>query len=79
MCTIAQWGEAMKRDVKTKQIEKSLNKLGSLAADATDTLIKANEATEAIAAKLISIQNEIEQIYTTLEEPLLLYDYEKDK
>lgn len=61
-----------KKTVKSKQLEKSLSQIGTLAAIASDEIEKANVATQAASQKLMQLQSEIEQIYITLDEPLVI-------
>lgn len=60
------------KDIKNKQLEKWLNELGKLSANATDDLAKANEVTSSISDTLVQIQKIVDQMYITLEEPLEL-------
>ena len=61
-------------DAKNKKLEKTLSQLGTLTALATEEVDKIHSASQVAKDKLVQIQQEIEQIYTTIEEPLLLID-----
>ena len=63
-----------KRDMKATQLEKDLSRIGATVSLASDELIQAEKRVQAASHKLVQIQQEIDQLYTTLKEPLLLVD-----
>lgn len=58
--------------VKNKQVEKYLSQLGVLAADLTAELAEVKDIAERLTSKSIKMQAQIEQLYMTLDEPIMI-------
>lgn len=57
---------------KQRQMEIALSRIGAQLTLTTDILLHAEKEVQAATKSLVQIQQEIEQIYITLEDPLLL-------
>ena len=59
------------KDLQNKRVENELSKLGALISIAEDDVLSAEASIFATKIKLQKIQQEIEQLYITLNDPFL--------
>ncbi len=65
------------KDIRIARIERELSRLAALVSLAADDVSRAEKEMRAAAQKLVDVQQGMEQIYMTLEEPFVSIDMDE--